>query len=219
MDKYEKIKQKWDEIFKNDNLHIPQRKESGNEALDNALSWLTQEASSVIDFGCASGHLLFHCSLYGTKKHIGIDLSPQAVANAREIGEKIPDRQFTFITGGVDALASVESASMDAAILSNIIDNLYPEDAHCVLTQIKRILRPNGRLIVKLNPFMTAEQIDEWGVKVIEGNLLDDGLVLWNNSTKEWDEILCTYFSIDRYLTIYYKEYNQYNRLYQLVNT
>lgn len=66
---------------------------------------------------------------------------------------------------------------------------------------------------------MTAEQIDEWGVKVIEGNLLDDGLVLWNNSTKEWDEILCTYFSIDRYLTIYYKEYDQYNRLYQLVNT
>ncbi|MCM1038673.1 MAG: class I SAM-dependent methyltransferase [Ruminococcus sp.] len=185
MDKYKKVIHKWDEIFRQEGMTPPQQKESGNRDFDKSLLWLTEAADSVIDFGCAAGVLLFLCSHYGTTRHIGIDLSPQAIVNAQEKGKQIPERIFSFICGGVDALESVESSFADAAILSNIIDNLYPEDAHHVLREMRRILKPGGRLLVKLNPFMTPEQIKEWGVKAIEGNLLDDGMILWNNSTKE----------------------------------
>lgn len=218
VDRYEKVRLQWNKIFKDEGLNMPQQKKTENDGFDNSLSWLLEKASSVIDFGCANGNLLFHCCQYGTTKHIGIDLSSQGIANARENGKKISDREFLFICGGVDALASVEPSSTDAAILSNIIDNLYSEDAHCVLSEIKRILRPNGRLLVKLNPFLTSEQISEYGIQVIEGNLLDDGLILWNNSTEEWDRILNAYFYIDKFKNIYYEEYDQYNRLYQLIN-
>lgn len=218
MDRYEKTLLQWDEIFKSENLIVPDKKESGNTDFDRSLSWLVEKADSVIDFGCAGGLMLFRCSMYGTARHIGIDFSSQAIMKARENAKRIPGRQFDFICGGADSLRTVEDASMDAAILSNIIDNLYPEDAHCVLAEIKRILKPAGRLLVKVNPFMAPEQIAEYGIKVIEGNLLDDGLILWNNSTKEWDNILRSYYDIDSFQNIYYEEYDQYNRLYQLIN-
>lgn len=114
-------------------------------------------------------------------------------------------------------MQSIGSSSVDAAILSNIIDNLYPEDAHRVLSEIKRILKPQGRLLVKLNDVLTPEQVSEYGIRVIKGNLLDDGMILWNNTTEEWDHILSSYFCIDQFKNIYYREYDQYNRLYQLI--
>lgn len=216
MDRYEKSILQWDEIFKNEKLHMPQQEKSGNEDFDRSLSWLTDNASSVIDFGCASGALLFQCSRNGTAEHIGIDLSPQAIANAQEKAKHIPGRRFLFICGGADTLRPIGPSSMDAAILSNILDNLYPEDAHSVLAEIKRILKPGGRLLVKLNPYLPPERIAEYGMQVIEDNLLDDGMILWNNSTPDWDRILQPYFHISQFHNLYFEEHNLQQRLYRL---
>lgn len=218
MDRYGKIIHRWDSIFQKESLHEPRRQGSGNGDFDKSLLWLTEHASSVIDFGCASGNLLFQCGRCGTVDHIGIDLSAQAIANARAKAEAEQGRQFRFICGGAGALQSVEPSSVDAAILSNILDNLYPDDVHNVLAQIKRILRPGGRLLVKLNGYLTPEEIGESGIRVVEGNLLDDGMLLWNNSTGEWDRILGAYFDMERFETICYKEYGLVNRLYRLVS-
>lgn len=216
MNRYEKAILQWNDLFKKEKLHIPQPGETGNQDFHHSLSWLTEKASSVIDFGCASGTLLFQCSQRGTTEHIGIDLSSQAIANAQEKAKRIPNCRFRFLCGGTDALCPIGPSSMDAAILSNILDNLYPEDTHCVLAEIKRILKPSGRLLVKLNPFLTPEQIAEYGIHVIKDNLLDDGMILWNNPTPGWDEILQSYFHITRFQNIYEKEHNLYQRLYLL---
>ncbi len=219
MNKYEKTIRQWDEIFASKNTAIP-HPQNINEELGKSLSWLTQNANSVIDFGCADGNLLLLCSQYGTARHIGMDLSPQAIANASERLSAFSGQQsFQFICGGTEALQDLESSSMDAAILSNILDNLYPEDAHCVLTQMKRILKPKGRLLVKLNPCLSAEQISEYKIKLIGENLYDDGMLLWNNPTEEWDRILEQYFRRNKFKTIYYKEQDLYQRLYELERT
>ena len=42
---------------------------------------------------------------------------------------------------------------------------------------------------MKLNPFLTDDQINEWNIKIIENNFLDDGLYLWNQSTEEWTKL------------------------------
>ena len=220
MNKYEKTIRQWDEIFASKNTTIPQHKNSGNTEFDKSLFWLIQNADSIIDFGCADGSLLFLCSQYGTVRHIGIDLSSQAIANARQrLADVSGQQSFQFTCGGTEALQDLESSSMDAAILSNILDNLYPEDAHCVLTQMKRILKPKGRLLVKLNPCLSAEQISEYKIKPIGENLYDDGMLLWNNPTDEWDRILEQYFRRNKFKTIYYKELDLYQRLYELERT
>lgn len=216
MDKYKNAIRQWDEIFVKKTTAIPQHKNSGNTEFDKSLFWLIQNADSIIDFGCADGNLLFLCSQYGTVRHIGIDLSSQAIANARQrLADVSGQQSFQFICGGAKALQQVETSSTQAAILSNILDNLYPEDAHFVLAQMRRILKPEGRLLVKLNPYLSTGQISEYGIRSIKGNLYDDGMLLWNNSTEEWDRILKQYFRLNKFKTIYWQQ-GQAHRLYEL---
>ncbi len=124
---------------------------------------------------------------------------------------------FLFHQGGVEALSPFSEASFDAIILSNILDNLYPEDAMLLLDECARILKTGGKVLVKLNSYLSQEQISEWKIKTIAGNLLDDGLLLWNNSTEHWREILTGHFVIEREGEVYYKEHEQTNRLFYLL--
>lgn len=216
MDKYEKCIELWNGIFKDAELRVPTQKESGNEGFDRGLQWVTEDAECILDFGCGNGTVLFLSALYGTKSHIGIDLSEQAIASANLKSEKMQTGKYQFVCGGVEALQEIESESIDAVILSNIIDNLYPEDAMYVLEQTKRILRMSGKVLIKLNPYLTKEQIEEYQIKVIKDNLLDDGMLLWNNTTEEWKDIIGRFFIIEKYEEINYTEHNQINRMFSV---
>lgn len=218
MNRYKKTIDAWDNIFSEESAVFPKTKTTGNPGFDKGLEWLTENASTVLDFGCGNGIVLFLCSLYGTATHIGIDLSSLAIRSAQNSAKLAPRGDFRFVCGSLEALQRVETDSADAVVLSNIIDNLYPEDAAAVLTEIKRILKKNGRILLKLNPYLTAVQIKEWNIQVITGNLLDDGMILWNQTTEEWNDFLGAWFQIVHYEDIYYEEHDQHNRLYFLIN-
>ena len=53
--------------------------------------------------------------------------------------------------------------------------------------------------------FLSEKQIKEWNIKTIEGNLLDDGLLLWNNTDAEWERLFKEKFSTVAKKEIYYK--------------
>lgn len=216
MSKYKKCIDQWDDIFSKGESKPPKKKESGNKKFDNGLAWLTKDANSILDFGCGNGTVLFLCNLYGTNFHIGIDLSSEAIKSSNARSKLVGKGEFQFICGGIEALKDIPDESMDSAILSNIVDNLYLDDAISLLDEIKRILKKDGKLLVKLNPYITAEQILELGIKTISGNLLDDGMILWNNTNEEWKDILGARYSIYSYEEIYYEAYDQYNRMFLL---
>lgn len=69
---------------------------------------------------------------------------------------------------------------------------------------------------MKLNPYITDEQIEEYGIKKIGDNLLDDGMILWNNTNEMWISIFQKKYSIIRYEEIIYEDYAQMNRMYLL---
>ena len=217
MNKYDQCIELWDEIFSKNESVLPEKRETGKKEFDKGLAWLTDNTLSVLDFGCGNGTILFLCNKYGTSIHIGIDLSSQAIKSANQRSKLVENGDFQFLCGGIETLRGIADESVDAAILSNIIDNLYPDDAISVLEEIKRILKKNGKLLVKLNPFITKKQIEEYGIKTISGNLLDDGMILWNNTNEEWEDILSQRYSIDCYSEIYYEEYEQINRMYLLI--
>ena len=77
-------------------------------------------------------------------------------------------------------------------------------------------MKKGGKLLVKLNPYITDEQIEEYGIKKICDNLLDDGMILWNNTNEMWISIFQKKYSIIRYEEIIYEEYAQMNRKYLL---
>lgn len=163
--------------------------------------------------------MLFKCSLRGTQVHIGIDNSSQGIELAKASQELMTLGKFTFIVGGADHLKNLPDHSIDGVILSNILDNLIPDDAHLLLKQAQRILVNRGKVFLKLNPYLSDEQIQKWDINVIEGNFLDDGLFLWNQTTEEWRALLTQYFSEVDFKDIYYPEHDQNNRLFLLVNS
>ena len=215
---YDRNTDYWNNIFKKESGKQITSKSVGNDDVDYGLDWLCENTHSVLDFGCGSGVWLLKCLMRGTKEHIGIDISKEAIRVARENQKMTNKGKFTFTVGGVEALKSLLDNSVDGAVLSNTIDNLVPSDTIKVLEEIKRIIKLNGRILIKLNPLLTDKQIKDWDVKIIKDNFLDDGLFLWNQTTEEWEKLFCSFFSVVSYKDVYYPQYEQYNRLFLLCN-
>ena len=213
---YQRCTAFWNQVFSSENDALPKEATTGNDALDQALFRLCEGSQRVLDFGCGNGSMVFFCAQNGTSEHIGIDLSGEAILCAKRKAEHMQRGTFSFLQGGVELLSSISDASIDAVILSNIIDNLYPEDAAILIDECARILKSAGRMLVKLNPYLTKEQIAEWSIKEISGNLLDDGLLLWNNTTEEWRAFFSSRFTILRECEVYFPEHEQTNRLFCL---
>jgi len=215
--KYDKCVNEWNNIFSKEIPNVPTKSTSGNETLDKGIRWICNGTEKILDFGCGNGTMLFLCAINGTKLNIGIDLSEKAIEVAEKRAEQMTQGEFDFSQGGIDKLKNIDDSEVDAVILSNIIDNLYPDDAEVLMNEVERVLKENGKVLVKVNPYVTTEQISEWNIKVVKDNLLDDGLILWNNTTDEWIKFFERKFDIIQYEEIYYPEYEQYNRMFWLV--
>lgn len=212
--KYENCREQWNTIFKKEAAAVPQVRETGNKTFDAGLDWLCEDSQRILDFGCGSGSALFYCALRGTKKHIGIDMSEEGIGLAMKRKELMKCGEYLFLDGSIERLKGWTNESIDAAILSNILDNMYPDDAKELLKEVRRILRPDGKVLVKVNPYLSKKQQQEWKISSISGNLLDDGMLLWNNTTDEWKRLLHQYFTIEQYKDVYYREYDMHNRMF-----
>ncbi len=218
MEKYQRNIHYWNDVFHKIKPKLIETKDIGQVDVDAALDWLCLESKSLLDFGCGSGTILFKCSLRGTQMHIGIDNSPEAINLAKATQLLMQKGEFNFLVGGVDCLKDLPERSFDSVILSNILDNLIPNDAFQLLEHIQRLLVNHGKVFLKLNPYLSKKQIVDWNIKVIDGNFLDDGLFLWNQTTEEWRALVEKYFSVIDFKEIYYPNYEQYNRLFLLQN-
>ena len=96
----------------------------------------------------------------------------------------------------------------------NILDNLYPDDARTALRHAARVLKPGGRALIKLNPYRTEKQIREWNLRVIEGNLFDDGMLLWNNTDDAWRRIILETLRVVEKREVYFPEYQLQERVF-----
>lgn len=215
-DKYEKCITQWDEVFSRKVSDVPSKATSGNEQLDKGIQWLCEGTKKILDFGCGNGTMLLLCALHGTEYNVGIDLSEKAVEAGEKRAEHMNRGQFKFYKGGTGELKNIEGEAFDGAVLSNIIDNLYPEDAEIVIEETARVLRHGGKLLVKVNPYLNEKDIKENNIKVLKDNMLDDGLLLLNNTKEQWEELFKDKFEVSHYEEIFYPEYQQYNRMFWL---
>lgn len=213
MERYSHCKDKWNSIFSGEKSSGKLPVSSGHPVFDRGLKWVCETSESIVDFGCGNGSMLLICHHFGTQTHLGIDFSKSAVERATEHAAFCESGRFKFVEGGIEALADLESHTIDAFVLSNIIDNLYPDDAAALLSEVHRVLKKEGKLLVKLNPHLTMQQIHDWNIEVIEGNLLNDGLILWNNTTEEWVDFFSNQFEVLEKTDIYYEAYEQFNRM------
>ncbi|MFW5927904.1 MAG: class I SAM-dependent methyltransferase [Thermoplasmatota archaeon] len=221
MNGYKETEQFWNDVFSEEKNGRDLNQSLSVEDIEEGIKWLSEGSGSIIDFGCGNGVVLLRAGYLCDSDLVGVDISEKAVDSAEEIAEYngLDDRS-KFIRGGVSKLSQFEENEFDAGILSNIVDNLLPEDARKLLSEYHRIIQPDGRILLKLNDYIDPEQLEEWGSEKIYDDFYKEetGLYFWNLADKDVDDLLSEYFIIEKKIDVEFKEHDQVNRMYYLKN-
>ncbi|HAZ37215.1 MAG TPA: class I SAM-dependent methyltransferase [Clostridiaceae bacterium] len=213
----------WDDIFGKQTPKHYDKSMKIHKDLESAIDWISVGSKSILDYGCGSGAMIFKCAEKDNIcKCLGIDISPKAVEFCKSTARlNNLETKVEFCCGQIEILEKIKENSFDAAILSNIIDNIMPNDAELLINNIKRIVTPNGKILIKLNPYLSQEQIEECGCKLLYDNLYveSDGIYLRNLSTTQWKDFIEQFFKIEEYKEIYFEQFNQSNRMFLLINS
>jgi ArsR family transcriptional regulator len=122
------------------------------------------ESEVVLDLGSGAGFDSFLAArrVGKTGRVIGVDMTAEMLAKARENAEKYGFDNVEFRQGDIEELP-VESKSVDV-VMSNCVINLAPDKSR-VFREAYRVLRDNGRMylsdIVLLKDLTPEERSDE----------------------------------------------------------
>ncbi|MFJ3906494.1 class I SAM-dependent methyltransferase [Streptomyces sp. NPDC090025] len=134
--------------------------ELAGKPLDRALlGALAEEAgagAAVADLGCGPGHVAAWLAGRGAGTVVGVDLSPAMVALGRE---SYPEVEFR--TGNLLRLPA-RDGEFDAAVALYSLIHLGPGELLPALTEIRRVLRPGGRLLVSFHIGSETHHLDQW---------------------------------------------------------
>ncbi|MBN1289472.1 MAG: methyltransferase domain-containing protein [Actinobacteria bacterium] len=107
----------------------------------------------VLDLGCGRGELVREAALRGANV-IGIDYADAAIELARELLREIdPGVRSKIELLKADAgCIPFSSGSFDVVFMVDVYEHLTPGEIEIVLEQIKRVLKPEGFLIIHTGP-------------------------------------------------------------------
>jgi SAM-dependent methyltransferase len=106
----------------------------------------------VLDIGCGRGEILRHCAGLGARAY-GVDYAPVAARMARRLADT--DEETQRAVGIYQANARqlpFPAASFDRVLMFDLVEHLHPWELDLALAEARRVLRPNGRLIIHTAP-------------------------------------------------------------------
>jgi SAM-dependent methyltransferase len=133
--------------------------------LDRALlACLAEQAGDtapIADLGCGPGHVAAWLAGRGVAA-VGIDLSAAMVSAGRREYPNVEFRQ-----GDLLALPAA-TGEFGAAIAFYSIIHLEPADLHRAFTEIRRVLRPDGLLLLAFHVGTEVRHVDEWWDRAVD---------------------------------------------------
>jgi SAM-dependent methyltransferase len=99
--------------------------------------------AAVIDLGCGYGSLLYHARQAGYSNVVGVDRSPQQVAEAKRLGIE------GVIEGDIlEYLGATANASQDAVVSFDVIEHFTRDELLPFVDEVHRVLKEGGRWII-----------------------------------------------------------------------
>jgi ubiquinone/menaquinone biosynthesis C-methylase UbiE len=137
---------------------------------------------NILDVGCGDGYITSQIS-QEFKEVIGIDISEQAVRIAKTKNPKIVFTVASCIN------IPFSDNSFDTVVASEIIEHVNYEDGKTLLKEARRILKPQGKLIISTpnlsNPYMKFLQIRHKNIEHLK-----------EYTKKEFAKLISTHFKI-----------------------
>jgi cyclopropane fatty-acyl-phospholipid synthase-like methyltransferase len=115
-----------------------------------------QPGITVLDLGCGRGEITVQCGLTGADA-VGIDYS---IASIRLAGETIRHAENLnrdlwrrpLLAVGNAKLLPFEDRTFDRAVMSDLVEHLYPAELAIALEEVYRVLAPGGELLIHTMP-------------------------------------------------------------------
>lgn len=125
--------------------------------LPNILRLLgIEKGETILDLACGPGFFAREFAKNGAKI-IGIDISEELIAFAKKEVKGVD-----FSVASADSIPMVKAQSVDAVTIILALQNI--ENMAGVFSESRRVLKPNGRLLLVLNhPAFRVPKFSEWG--------------------------------------------------------
>ena len=114
-----------------------------------------KDSGKVCDMGCGPGHVARYLHERGVNV-CGVDLSREMINRARQLTPAIE-----FAPGNMFAL-DIEDCAWDGIVAFYSIINIPRSDVVDALRELKRVLEPDGTLLVAFHIGDETKHLDEW---------------------------------------------------------
>ena len=106
----------------------------------------------VLDVGCGRGEILRQCAQLGAFA-CGVDYAPVAMQLARRVVTALDPLQGHIALGQANAKQlPFAGASFDRVLLFDVVEHLHPWELQAALLEVRRVLKPEGRLVIHTAP-------------------------------------------------------------------
>ncbi len=105
----------------------------------------------VLDVGCGRGETLRHIYRLGALP-VGVDYATTAVRLSRQTADLEEGGAVIGVHQANARRLPFPAASFDRVLLLDIVEHLYPEELAEALQEVRRVLRPGGRVILHTAP-------------------------------------------------------------------
>lgn len=107
---------------------------------------------AVLDVGCGRGEIVRHCAQMGADA-FGIDYAPVAVSLSRDLVAGMGKTPGGLGVARADAKhLPFPSGAFDRVLMLDVVEHLYPWELQSALREVRRVLRPGGKLVVHTAP-------------------------------------------------------------------
>lgn len=160
-------------------------------AINSLLQKLHYPIKSTLYFGIGDGTRLSELNL-DSEKIVGMDISPFMIEKASSL---LTDRNFTGLVGDQHSLKQFDNNEFDLVLLIHVLGYIPLSDREIFFSEIHRILKPNGMLIIStgnklfdlfaLNSGTRDFFVKEFNVEDTEKLLLRSNEVGWITAHRE----------------------------------